>query len=125
MTNRASLGVSTGFLGLFFTAGAIVLMFLTLLGGVNNSTPLNEIYFLQAHTANIPGAPPRTRWTFWQICGVSANGKSICGNSRPDFPLDPPNPNNFGTTTNVPHQFVGYVVICITWEFELTKWPQV
>lgn len=99
--------ISLGFLGLFFTASAILLIFLTLLGGARNSTPLNEIYFLQADTHNIPGAPATSRWTFWNVCSVNAKGKSVCGSSHPDFPFDPPNHNNFGTTTNVPHQFVG------------------
>lgn len=121
MTNRASLGVSLGFLGLFFTAGAILLIFLTLLGGTRNSTPLNEIYFLQADTSNIPGAPRLARWTFWQICGVTPNGKNACGSSHPDFPFDPQNSDNFGTTTNVPHQFLGYVVMRINGRFELTN----
>lgn len=98
-----------GFLGLFFTAGAILLIFFTLLGGVTNSTPLNEIYFLQAATGNIPGAPRLARWTFWQVCGVDKNGRNACGAEHPDHPLDPPNPNNFGTTTNVPPEFIGYV----------------
>lgn len=98
-----------GFLGLFFMAGAILLIFLTLLGGVRNSNPLNQIYFLQADTSNIPGAPSTSRWTFWQICGVLHNGRSHCGSSHPDFPFDPPNSDNFNTTTNVPASFVGYV----------------
>lgn len=98
-----------GFTGLFFMAGAILLIFLTLLGGVRNSNPLNQIYFLQADTSNIPGAPSTSRWTFWQICGVLNNGRSHCTDSDPDFPFDPPNPNNFGTTTNVPPEFIGYV----------------
>lgn len=100
-----------GFIGLFFMAGAILLIFLTLLGGTRNTNPLNQIYFLEADTGNIPGAPSTARWTFWQICGVSSNGRSVCGKSHPDFPFDPPNTNNFGTTTNVPPEFVGYVDI--------------
>jgi hypothetical protein len=101
------IGVSLGFLGLFFMASAILLIFLTLLGGARNSTPLNEVYFLQADTGNIPGAPTVSRWTFWNVCSVAANGRSVCGSSHPDFPFDPPRDNNFGTTTNVPHQFIG------------------
>ncbi|KAJ6092546.1 hypothetical protein N7486_007835 [Penicillium sp. IBT 16267x] len=98
---------SLGFLGLFFMASSILLIFLTLLGGANNSTPLNEIYFLQADTSNIPGAPTISRWTFWTVCSVNANGRSVCGSSHPDFPFDPPRSNNFNTTVNVPHQFIG------------------
>ncbi|KAI9929248.1 hypothetical protein MW887_001656 [Aspergillus wentii] len=82
-------------------------MFLTLLGGATNTRPLNEIYFLQADTSNIPGAPALSRWTFWNLCGVNSAGKSDCGDTHPDYPFDPPNSNNFGTTTNVPSAFVG------------------
>jgi hypothetical protein len=98
--------VSLGFLGLFFTAGAILLIFLTLLAGSYNTGPLNVIYFLQADTGNIPGAPATSRWTFWSLCGV-VDGKNDCGSSHPDFPFDPPSHRNFDTTENVPHQFIG------------------
>lgn len=98
-----------GFLGLFFIAGAILLIFLTLLGGATNTNPLNQIYFLEADTGNIPGAPAVSRWTFWQLCAVKSNGRSDCGSSYPDFPFDPPSHRNFNTTVNVPHQFIGYV----------------
>ncbi|KKK18314.1 cortical patch protein [Aspergillus rambellii] len=96
-----------GFLGLFFTASALLLMFLTLLGGARNSNPLNVIYFLQTDTSNIPGAPSLSRWTFWNLCAVNSNGKSECGKSHPDFPFDPPSPRNFDTTTNIPSAFIG------------------
>lgn len=98
-----------GFVGLFFMAGAILLIFLTLLGGATNTNPLNQIYFLQAATANIPGAPALSRWTFWQICSVLPNGRSHCGDTHPDFPFDPPSQSNFGTNVNVPPPFIGYV----------------
>ncbi|KAJ6071601.1 hypothetical protein N7499_009615 [Penicillium canescens] len=58
-------------------------------GGARNSTPLNEIYFLQADTGNIPGAPSISRWTFWNVCGVTNNGRNDCGKSHPDYPFDP------------------------------------
>ncbi|KAJ5693060.1 Actin cortical patch SUR7/pH-response regulator PalI [Penicillium macrosclerotiorum] len=102
LLSRASLG----FLGLFFMASAILLIFLTLLGGARNSNPLNQIYFLQADTSNIPGAPSTSRWTFWNLCSVT-NGKNDCGSSHPDFPFDPPSSRNFGTTENVPSEFIG------------------
>jgi hypothetical protein len=82
-------------------------MFLTLLGGANNHTPLNDIYFLQVNTSNIPGAPDVSRWTFWELCRVDSNGKSRCGSSHPDYPFDPPDSRNFNTTVNIPHQFIG------------------
>ncbi|CAL5872717.1 uncharacterized protein PFLUO_LOCUS6984 [Penicillium psychrofluorescens] len=98
--------VGMGFLGLFFMAGAVLLIFLTLLGGARNTDPLNRIYFLEANTGNIPGAPPVSRWTFWALCSVK-NGLNDCGSSHPDFPLDPPSHRNFNTTVNVPHEFIG------------------
>jgi hypothetical protein len=64
------------------------------------------VYFLQADTGNIPGAPTTSRWTFWNLCGVT-NGKNDCGKSHPDFPFDPPSHRNFDTTDNVPQQFIG------------------
>ncbi|KAJ5468019.1 hypothetical protein N7475_005771 [Penicillium sp. IBT 31633x] len=100
--SRAALG----FLGLFFMASSILLIFLTLLGGARNSNPLDRIYFLQADTGNIPGAPSTSRWTFWALCPVR-DGKNDCGTSHPDFPFDPPSHRNFDTTENVPHEFVG------------------
>ena len=96
---------------MFLMAGAILLIFLTLLGGVTNTNPLNQIYFLQACTANIPGAPAVSRWTLWSVCSVGGTndtkGKSICGTSHSSFPFDPPNHRNFGTTINVPPGFIG------------------
>ncbi|KAJ5514019.1 Actin cortical patch SUR7/pH-response regulator PalI [Penicillium fimorum] len=100
--SRASLGLT----GLFFMAGSILLIFLTLLGGVTNTTPLNRIYFLQADTGNIPGAPTTSRWTFWNLCDVK-NGKNLCGDTHVNFPFDPPSHRNFDTTDNVPHEFIG------------------
>ncbi|KAF9891724.1 hypothetical protein FE257_003205 [Aspergillus nanangensis] len=96
-----------GFLGLFFTASALLLMFLSLLGGARNSNPLNQIYLLQVDTSNIPNAAATSRWTFWNICDVNENGKSQCGKSYPDFPFDPPSHRNFGTTENIPQAFIG------------------
>jgi hypothetical protein len=106
-SDHPSIGALLGFLGLFFMASSILLILLTLLGGARNSVPLNEIYFLQADTSNIPGAPSISRWTFWNVCGVTADGKSDCGTSHPDYPLDPPSHRTFNTTENVPSEFIG------------------
>ncbi|KAJ5551119.1 hypothetical protein N7535_000938 [Penicillium sp. DV-2018c] len=100
--SRATLG----FIGLFWMAAAILLIFLTLLGGVRNNNPVNRVYFLQADTGNIPGAPAVSRWTFWNLCGVTANGRNDCGETHVQFPFDPASHRNFDTTENVPHQFV-------------------
>ncbi len=95
------------FLSLFFTAGAILLIFLVLLAGTADHIPLNEIFFLQADTSKIPGAPSLARWTFWNICNVDANALNVCPSARPAFPLDPPSGSNFGTTKGVADAFIG------------------
>lgn len=82
------------------------MMFLTLLGGASNHTPLNNIYFLQVNTSSIPGAPAISRWTFWNICSA-VDGKSQCGSSHPAYPFNPPSTDNFGTDDNIPPAFIG------------------
>lgn len=96
-----------GFVALILTAGACLLIFLTILGGVNNHQPLNEIYFLEADTSKIPGAPATSRWTMWNLCSVDSNGHNNCSDVHPDYPLDPSAPSNLNTTINVPSQFIG------------------
>ncbi|KAL4881037.1 actin cortical patch SUR7/pH-response regulator pali [Aspergillus karnatakaensis] len=97
-------------------------MFLTFLGGVKNSNPLNQIYFLQVDTSNIPGAPALSRWTWWNICAVE-NGDSQCGSSHPDYPFDPPSSRNFDTEVNIPSAFIGtnhyFLTSRFSWPFEL------
>ncbi|CAI7579847.1 unnamed protein product [Penicillium glandicola] len=101
--SRATLG----FTGLFFMAGSIVLIFLALLGGTRDNKALDQVYFLQADTSNISGAPSISRWTFWNLCGVKDGNKNDCGSSHVDFPFDPPSHRNFDTTVNVPAEFIG------------------
>ena len=83
-------------------------MFFILLGGVTDANPINKFYFLQADTSGIPGAPKLSRWTYWNICSVT-NNHNNCNNVKihPAFPLDPPSGRNFGTTVDVPKQFLG------------------
>ncbi|KAF2105085.1 cortical patch protein [Rhizodiscina lignyota] len=89
-------------------AGAIVLQFLVILSGGTNGSPEDQIYFLQTSTNGIPGAPNPARWTFFAICGVNSNGHNTnCRHVVPALPFDPPHHNDFGTTTGVPHQFIG------------------
>ncbi|KAF2273701.1 SUR7-domain-containing protein, partial [Westerdykella ornata] len=95
-------------LSLFFLAGAVLLQFFTILSGGVNSSPENRFYFLEAsNIGNIPNARNPSRWTFWKICGVNPrNGHNAnCGSPIPALPFDPP--RNFGTTQNVPRQFIG------------------
>ncbi|KAL4920946.1 SUR7/PalI family-domain-containing protein [Aspergillus aurantiobrunneus] len=113
--SRAALG----FVGLFFTAAALLLMWLTFLGGVRDTNPINQIYFLQVDTSSIPGAPALSRWTWWNVCSVE-NGDSMCGSSHPDFPFDPPSERNFGTEVNIPPEFIGSKHYFLTSRF---SWP--
>lgn len=102
MLGRALWGLG----GWFFVTSGLLLMWLTFLGGVRNSNPANIIYFLEADTSAIPGAPASSRWTFWNLCAVTPDGKSDCGENYPDFPFDPPSHRNFNTTVNVPPRFI-------------------
>ncbi|MCJ1312114.1 hypothetical protein MMC25_005788 [Agyrium rufum] len=95
------------FLSLFLIAGAIVLIFFTLLPGAVDQSPLDQIFFLQADTSGIPGAPALSRWTFWNICSVNPGSKNVCPGVHPAFPLDPPSGRNFGTTKDIPQGFLG------------------
>ena len=102
-----SVGPLLAMISLIFTAGALLLMFLILLAGVVDHNPTSQFYFLQVATANIPGAHPISRWTYWNICSVTAKNRNDCGNVHPAFPFDPPAKSNFGTHTNIPKAFIG------------------
>ncbi|MCJ1410549.1 hypothetical protein MMC19_004635 [Ptychographa xylographoides] len=93
------------FLSLIFIAGGCLLIFLVVLAGAVNSNPVNQIYFLQADTSAISGAPPLSRWTLWNTCPVDANSRDACGAVHPAFPFDPQ--TNFGSTKGVPAAFLG------------------
>jgi hypothetical protein len=100
--------VPFAFLSLFFTAGGLLLMFFVLLAGTSDHNPLNQIYFLEVDTSGIPNAPNTSRWTFWNLCSVTASHRNKCGSVHPAFPLDPPSHRNFDTRVDIPHQFLGY-----------------
>ncbi|MCJ1319056.1 hypothetical protein MMC15_004389 [Xylographa vitiligo] len=93
---------------LILIAGACVLIFLVLLAGAVNSNPVNTIYFLQADTSGISGAPAQSRWTLWNVCSVGADGADVCPKVSAAYPFDPQ--NNFGTTKGVPAAFQGRVL---------------
>ncbi|KIW16030.1 hypothetical protein PV08_06081 [Exophiala spinifera] len=98
------------FVSLILVAGALLFMFLILLAGAVDGDPVNKFYFLQAETGNIPGAPPVSRWSYWNVCNV-VNGKTACGDEHysdvhPAFPLDPSSHREFDTDVNVPRNFV-------------------
>ncbi|KAK2767377.1 hypothetical protein FQN54_003533 [Arachnomyces sp. PD_36] len=94
-------------LSILLLGGSSLLIFLLFLGGATNTTPLNQIYFLQADTGNIPGAPSVSRWTFYNLCSVNDKGRNVCGGHTPAFPLDPPSHWNFDTKENIPKDFLG------------------
>lgn len=90
---------------LIFLAVAILLIFLALLGGAVDEYPTNQFYFLEADTSNIAGASSLTRWTFWNACSVSSNGRNDCPKARAAYPFDPA--RNFGgSDDNIPSQFI-------------------
>lgn len=105
-------GALFGLLSLILVAGGLLLGLFILLAGAIEHSPINEWYFLQADTSNIPNAPQLARWTFWRIC-EGQSGRSVCSgpanynNLRPGFRFNPPSSSNFGTDTNVPSQFIG------------------
>ncbi|RPB01443.1 SUR7-domain-containing protein [Choiromyces venosus 120613-1] len=90
---------------LFLLAGTIVLLFLLLLAGAYDRKPLNQIFFLQADTHDIPNAPNGIcHWTLYNYCD-SRNGKNY--NCRPNDAAYPFLPQrNFRTETNIPRDFI-------------------
>jgi len=100
-----------GLVSLVLVAAGLLFALFILLAGAVNGNPVNHWYFLQADTGGIPGAPPVSRWTFWNICdgstGVDNCGGQGFGSVSPARPFDPPSHRNFGTTQGVPAGFVG------------------
>ncbi|PWW72948.1 hypothetical protein C7212DRAFT_301738, partial [Tuber magnatum] len=90
---------------LFLLSGAIVLLFLLLLAGAYDKRPLNQIFFLEADTHDIPNAPDNIcHWTLYNYCD-SREGKNY--NCRPNNAAYPFLPQrNFGTETNIPRDFI-------------------
>lgn len=85
-------------------------MFLILLAGAIDHAPVNKFYLLQADTARIPSAPPVSRWSYWNVCGVR-DGRTVCGDQgfsqvHPAYPLDPASHRTFDTTVNIPEGFL-------------------
>ena len=85
-------------------------MLFILLAGAINGAPVNRWYFLEADTSNIPNAPALSRWTYWNVCGVDGD-RTSCGDRsyesvHPAWPLDPYSARQFGTSVNMPENFV-------------------
>lgn len=93
-------------ISLILLAGAVLFEFFIILSGAVTSSPEDLIYFLQADTSGIPGAPSSSRWTYWSVCGVDDNGHNAnCGAKVPALPFAPANRRNFGTQVGVPIEF--------------------
>ncbi|KAK9367669.1 SUR7/PalI family-domain-containing protein [Lipomyces kononenkoae] len=87
-------------LSFLLLSGATLMLLLILLSGIKNVNPLNRIFFFQANTAGIGDAPPVSRWTPWNVCGVSNGINSNCRPNHPGYAFQPS--VNFGSTSGVP-----------------------
>ncbi|KAJ9608402.1 Eisosomes component [Cladophialophora chaetospira] len=94
-----------GLASLILVAAGLLFMFFIVLAGAIDKSPISKFYFLEANTGRIPGAPPVSRWTYWNICN-GAGGSNRCPSVHPAFPLDPSSHRNFGTRQGVPRNFV-------------------
>ena len=74
-----------GIASLILIAGSLLLLFLVVLSGVKDHSPLNKIYFLQADTSTIAGSGRSiSQWTYFYVCGENNQG---CGKAVPDLPF--------------------------------------
>lgn len=97
-------------MSLILVAGGVLLMFFVLLAGAINAGPVDHFYILEADTSNIPNAPPLSRWSYWNVCGVDGD-TTVCGDANyekvhPAFPLDPASHRTFDTIVNMPENFI-------------------
>lgn len=86
---------------LFFLAGSVLLLLLTVLSGSSNHFPLNDFYWLSADTSGIPNAPTTSAWTFWGVCELDNFNQCTLGPAYPISPVD-----NFNTDTGIPEDFI-------------------
>ncbi|KAK9477110.1 SUR7/PalI family-domain-containing protein [Lipomyces japonicus] len=100
MANKTLLAIGPFILN----AGAVLLLFFVVLAGVTEHNPLNKIYYLQADTSGIPGAPPESRWTLWNRCAVQDGLSVDCTDNHPAYGFQPA--VNFGTRTGVPQDLL-------------------
>ncbi|KIV88124.1 hypothetical protein PV10_09048 [Exophiala mesophila] len=97
---------------LILVAGGVLFMIFILLAGAIDGSPVNRWYLLEADTSAIPGAPPLSRWTYWNVCGVQ-DGVTACGDEdysdvHPAYPLDPASHRTFDTEVGVPQNFLDH-----------------
>ncbi|CCG84918.1 protein of unknown function [Taphrina deformans PYCC 5710] len=78
-------------LPLLLTAGALVLLLLTVLSGATNSNPLNKFFYLSA-AVTVPGQTSpdgMLHWTNYNYCGAE-NGKNVnCGTKHAAYGFAP------------------------------------
>ena len=83
--SNISAGGALGSLSWFLLAGALIMLWLVILSGVRNHTPLNKIWFLRADTSGIRGSThPVSQWTYFHICG---QGNMNCDKAKAALPL--------------------------------------
>jgi hypothetical protein len=82
------------------------MLFFILLAGVRESTPLNEIFFIQFDTNTISSSLPNpVRWTLYNYCGVSSNGKNInCSSNSAGIAFQPQ--VTLGTSNGIPSDII-------------------
>ncbi|AET38667.1 Sur7p Ecym_3165 [Eremothecium cymbalariae DBVPG len=96
------LNISGRLLTVLLLAGNTLLLLLIVLSGGIDNRPINRLYWLEANTTAIDGAPDVSRWTFWGLCSKTDNRNTNCSLS-PAYPLSPS--ENFKMSSGVPSDF--------------------
>ena len=86
---------------LLLLAGTTLLLIFIVLSGASNNFPFNTFYSIKGDTSDIAGTYDESAWNFWGVC--DSNNTSNC-RAGPAYPISPV--DNFGTTDNVPSDFV-------------------
>ena len=73
-----------GFASLVLISTSLIFLFFVILSGVNNTTPLNKTFFMEADLSRVASARPRTQWTYFFVCG---EGNTNCGSPVPGLPI--------------------------------------
>lgn len=92
------------FIPILLLLGSALLLFFINLAGASDKSVLRKLYWSQATTRGISGAPHSvTRWTMYNSCGVS-NGENVdCTSNSPAYPFSPK--DNFGSSGSLPSSF--------------------
>ncbi|KAK5114627.1 hypothetical protein LTR62_002199 [Meristemomyces frigidus] len=110
-------------LALLLLAGGIVMDLLVALSGGVHSSPITQIFFLQADltgvTSNSQNFHNPARWTWNSICGVQNGLNANCGSTHAAQSFSPA--RNFGTTSGLPAALSGgskfYYLSRFAWAF--------